>query len=177
MTVVDKNKAIVDYLLTCSTVYSSSLYFNFINAKDDTKQVIAEASDTYTNRNYIDGSVLKQYQCKLVNFKSLSTKPVVKQSGYADENITDLETIQQIVDWINEQNDLNNYPDFGDNCIVEKIQTTANNPVLDGIDASTTPALVKYSITIQVDYLDKSKIIWNKVSSGGDTTTTTTTND
>jgi len=158
----DKNLAIIDYLLTCDFIKSTSLYFNFINAKDDTKQIIADANDVYLNRTYIDGSVLKQYQCTLVNFKSLSTKPIPRALGYEDENVTDLSTIQSIVDWIAEQNDKQIYPNFGDDCIVEAIRTTSNNPNLDGIDASTTPALAKYSITIQVDYLDTSKVIWNK---------------
>ena len=70
--------------------------------------------------------------------------------------------IQAIVDWIAVQDSEHNYPDFGESCIVEKIKTTSNNTNLNGIDASTTPALAKYSITIQVEYLDKSKVIWNK---------------
>lgn len=159
---VDKNKAIIDYLLTCSYIQSSSIYFNFINAKNDTKQVIADANDKVTNSRFIDGSVLKQYQCTLIDFKTLSTKPVPKVSGYVDENLADVQMVQNVVDWINEQQDLQNFPNFGSDCVVESIVTTTENPSLDGIDASTTPALAKYSITIQVEYLDTSKVIWNK---------------
>ena len=158
----DKNKAIIDYLLTCDAIRNSSLYFNFVNAKNDTKQIIADSNDTATDKVYLDGTVLKQYQCTLINFISLSTKPIVKLEGYADENVTDLQTLQAIIDWINEQNDARNFPDFGANCFVEKISTTSNNPNLNGIDASTTPALAKYSITIRVEYLDSAKVIWNK---------------
>lgn len=158
----DKNSAIIDYLLTCDTIKSSSLYFNFINAKNDTKQIIADANDTYTDKKYIDGSVLKQYQCTLIDFRSLSTKPIPRALGYTDENVSDLGFVQSIIDWIEVQNDNRNFPDFGQTCIVESIRTTSNNPNLDGIDASTTPALAKYSITIQVEYLDTSKVMWNK---------------
>ena len=158
----DKNKAIIDYLLTCDDIRNSSIYFNFINAKDDTKQIISDSNDIELNTHYIDGSCLKQYQCTLINFVSLSTRPIVKSEGFIDENIADLQAIQSIIDWIGVQDDNNNYPDFGTDCVVEKIQTTSNNPNLNGIDSSTTPALAKYSITIQVEYLDKSKVIWNK---------------
>lgn len=158
----DKNKAIIDYLITCDYIRSSSLYFNFINAKNNTKQIIAESTEEALNTKYIDGTVAKQYRCTLIDFKSLSTNPIAKVSGYTDENVTDLSAVQAIIDWVAEQNELHNYPDFGENCIVENISTTANNPSLNGIDVSTTPALARYSIVIQVDYLDKSKVIWNK---------------
>ena len=51
----DKNKAIIDYLLTCNDIRNSSLYFNFINAKDDTKQIIADSNDVGLDTHYIDG--------------------------------------------------------------------------------------------------------------------------
>ena len=158
----DKNRAIIDYLLTCDSIRDSSLYFNFIGAKNNTKQIIAEATEEALNTSYINGSVLKQYQCTLIDFRSLSTNPIAKVSGYDDENIADLKAVQLVVDWIAEQNDLQNFPNFGENCIVESIRTTANNPSLDSVDASTTPSLARYSIVIQVTYLDKSKVIWNK---------------
>ena len=158
----DKNVAIINYLLTCDSIKDSSIYFNFINAKNDTKQIIAESSDVAINRQYLDGSILKKYQCVLVVFKSMSTKPIVKVEGYEDENVADVDAVQKIIDWIAEQNDLQNFPDFGETCIVESIQTTSDNPNLDGIDDTTTPALARYSITIQIEYLDTAKVIWNK---------------
>ena len=158
----DKNSAIIEYLLTCEYIQNNSIYFNFINAKNDAKQVLADSNDRILDRRYIDGSVLKQYQCTLVDFKTLSTSPVPRALGYTDENVADIHVVQNILDWIEAQNDARNFPDFGTTCIVESIRTTANNPNLDGIDASITPALAKYSITIQVEYLDTSKVIWNK---------------
>ena len=58
---VDKNKAIIDFLITCPQIYESPLYFNFVNANDSDKQIVTMASDRYTNKPYIDGSVNKQY--------------------------------------------------------------------------------------------------------------------
>ena len=157
---VDKNEAIIAYLITCDAIKNSSIYFNFINAKDDTKQIISDSTEVALNKTYIDGSVLKEYQCTLNDFKSLSTRPIVRSIGYSDENVVDLGTIQAIIDWLNEQDDVRNFPDFGEDCIVESIKPTSNSPNLVSIDASTTPALAKYSITIRVTYLDKSKVIW-----------------
>ena len=159
---VDKNQAMVNYLKTCPAIQNNPLYFNFINAKDDNKQIITLSNEKAVAKTYIDGSVLKQYSLALVDFKSIAYKPIVKSVGYSDENVEDMLSVQQIIDWIDEQNDAHNYPDFGDECIIEKISATTENPMLDGIDTSISPALAQYSVTIVVTYLDTSKVIWGK---------------
>lgn len=159
---VDKNKAIIDYILTCPQVRdSAALYFNFINAKNDTTQIVTNSNDVYNNRTYIDGSVARRYTFTLITFRSVSENPVVVSlQDYSNENVVDLDTIQGLIDWIREQNDLHNFPDFGDTCDIQSIETTTDSPNLDGINSEVTPMLAMYSITIQVDYIDTSKKIW-----------------
>lgn len=159
---VDKNQAIIDYLITCPAIQSNPLYFNFISAKDKSKQLITSANERVLDRTYIDGSVLKTYTATIIDFRAMAYKAVVKQLGYSDENIEDMWNVQDLINWISEQDELHNYPDFGDDCVVEEIRTTTENPVLDGIDTSTTPPLAQYSFTIEVKYLDTSKVIWGK---------------
>lgn len=159
---VDKNQAMIDYLNTCPNIQTNPLYFNFINAKNDNKQIITLTNEKTVAKTYVDGSVLKQYSLVIVDFKSIAYKPVVKSAGYSDENVEDMLSVQQIIDWIDTQNDAQNYPNFGTDCVIEKISATSDNPVLDGIDTSISPALVQYSITIVVTYLDTSKVIWGK---------------
>ena len=69
-------------------------------------------------------------------------------------------TIQSLIDWISEQNDVRNFPNFGETCEVDEILTTTDTPKFDGIDEQVSPPLAVYSITIRVRYIDKSKIIW-----------------
>lgn len=157
---VDKNQAMIDYLNACPLIQNNPLYFNFINAKNDNKQIITLTNEKALAKTYIDGSVLKQYSLAIVDFKSLAYKPIAKTSGYSDENVEDMLSVQQIIDWIDTQNEAHNYPNFGNNCVIEEISATSDNPMLDGIDTSISPALVQYSITIVVTYLDKSKVIW-----------------
>ena len=68
--------------------------------------------------------------------------------------------IQALIDWIQEQEDLHNYPNFGEDCLVEEISTTSENPHFDGIDEQVSPPLAIYSVTIEIKYLDVSKVIW-----------------
>lgn len=159
---VDKNQVIIDYLLDCPQVNSSKLFFNYINAKDDSVQMITSANDRIIHAQYIDGSVLKRYTFNLVVFKSISYNPIVKSVGYPDENIDDMLDVQGIIDWVDEQNDARNFPDFGPDCIVESVETLTDNPEIDGVNDDISPGLVQYSISIRVEYLDTSKVIWKK---------------
>lgn len=157
---VDKNQAVIDYLITCPTIQNSPLYFNFINAKNNTNQFLTVANDLYTNRNYVDGSVGRRYDFTIITFKSAADIAVPKAVGLENENVSDMATIQSLIDWIREQQDLRNYPNFGDSCEIDEILTTSDTPNFDGINEQVSPPLAVYSVTIQIKYIDKSKVIW-----------------
>lgn len=157
---VDKNQAVIDYIIQCPTILNSPLYFNFINAEDDTSQLVTQSNERYASKKYIDGSVMKIYSFTIIIYRSTADIAVVKIDGYPNENVADMSDIQALIDWIREQEDLHNYPDFGADCIVEEISTTTDNPNFDGIDDQVSPPLAVYSVTIKIQYLDKSKVIW-----------------
>ncbi len=157
---VDKNQAVIDFLITCPSIKNNPLFFNFINAKDNNKQLLTVANDKRLNRVYIDGSELKRYTFTIIDFKSIAYRAVVKQSGYSDENVEDMLQVQDIIDWITEQAKNRNYPNFGENCIIDSMQALTDNPNLNGIDSNVTPALAKYSVSIQIEYIDTSGVIW-----------------
>ena len=69
--------------------------------------------------------------------------------------------VQDIIDWITEQAELRNYPDFGEDCVIDDMRALSNNPNLNGVDTSIKPALAKYSVSIQIDYIDNSKKLWS----------------
>lgn len=154
----DKNQAVIDFLLQCPTIQNSPLYFNFINAKDNNKQLVTQANDKALDRPYIDGSVLKRYTFTIIDYRSINALAVAV--GYANENVEEMLDVQSIIDWVTEQNELRNYPNFGEDCVVEELGTTTDNPNLNGINSNVTPALAIYSISIHVDYIDNSKKIW-----------------
>lgn len=157
---VDKNQAIIDYLLQCTDIDGKSIYFNLINESDDSIQILTTAEDKIMNRPYIDGSILKRYTFNIIVFKSITESPLVTQSGYTNENVDDLAEVQALLDWIIEQRDLENYPDFGTDCFIDDIDTTTETPRFDGINSEMNPPLAMYSISIVIQYLDKSKMLW-----------------
>lgn len=160
MSAVDKNQAVIDYIIQCPTIQNSPLYFNFINAQDDTNQFVTQSNDRYVSRQYVDGSVLKVYSFTIITYKSTADIAVVQMNGYPNENVSDMSDIQALIDWIREQNELHNYPNFGEDCLVDEIHTNTENPRFDGIDDQVSPPLAVYSITIEIQYLDVSKKIW-----------------
>lgn len=165
MSRIDKNQAVIDYLITCTDIYNNPLYFNLINAKDNSIQVMTTSQDKVLNTTNIDGSVDKKFTFNIVIFKSISDAEIVKPTGtdapeYPTENIEELDAVQKIIDWIEEQNDLYNYPDFGENCYIDKIDTTTEEPRFEGIDYEINPPLAMYSVSIEINYLDTSKVIF-----------------
>jgi len=160
MSTIDKNKAIIEYLLTCNNIKNSALYFNLIDAKDGNIQIITTSTDTTYDKSFIDGSKPKKYTCNIVTFKSINDLALVVGTSYANENVDDVADVQTLIDWIDEQNEARNFPDFGTNCIINSIKTTTDEPRFDGINTSLQPALAMYSIGIMVDYIDTSKVIW-----------------
>lgn len=157
---MDKNKALINYLITCEDIMNSPLYLNFVNAKNGVHQIQTIESDKNINSPYIDGSVKKRYSLTLITYLTISINPLVKIEDINNENVADLATVQKLIDWIDEQNTIHNYPNFGNDCVVEEIGTTTNNPRLDQIDATQSNPLARYSFTIYVDYIDNSKRLW-----------------
>lgn len=158
---VDKNQAIIDFLLQCPQLRSNPLFFNFTEAKDNNKQLLPLANDKLMNRTFIDGSVMKRYTFTLIDYRSIAFQAIVNQTGYSNENVEELFDIQGIIDWITLQAKNKNYPDFGNSCEIEDMIVLTDNPNLNGVDTSTKPSLAKYSFSIRIDYLDTSGRIWN----------------
>ena len=138
---MDKNKAFVDYLLQCPEILNSPLYFNFVNAKNNTNQIVTNSNDAIVE-------------------KSITDIPLVKLPNYSNENIEDLADFQNVIDWISEQQDIHNYPDFGEYCQIDEIRSETDTPRYDGINTEISPAMAMYSIDIVIDYIDTSKVIW-----------------
>lgn len=158
---MDKTQAVIEYLLTCPKIENSALYFNFINPEEEDKQYITEANDKNLQTPYIDGTVLKRFTFTIIDYRSVAYQEMARLNITATESFEEFLDVKSLIEWIDEQEDDKNYPDFGENCIIERIGTSSDNPNLNGVDTSSSPALAKYSISIQIDYLDKSKMIWN----------------
>lgn len=157
---VDKTKAVIEYLLTCPGLQDSPLYFNFVNASDEDKQFATTGNDKRIHQPFIDGSVLKRFTFTIIDYRSVAYQELPKLFIGTNENLEEYLNVQTIIDWITEQNLIRNFPNFGEDCIIDNIATITDNPNLNGVDTNVKPALAKYSISIQIDYLDTSQRIY-----------------
>lgn len=156
---MDKNQAVTDFLQTYADISANPLFFNFGDIENDAYQVNVSYNDVSLNRKYVDGSELRRYTIYIDSFKSVSTTPVV--SGYSAENLDDMKEVQDLLDWITEQADNRNYPDFGTNCVIDDMYVTSTEPALVGVDSSLNPPIAIYRIAINIDYIDTSKQLWS----------------
>ena len=74
-------------------------------------------------------------------------------------NVEEFVDVQGIIDWIEEKADAYEFPNFGETYKIDSMKVLTDNPVLNGVDTQVKPALAKYSISIQIDYIDYSKVI------------------
>jgi hypothetical protein len=156
---MDKNQSMIEFLQTCPAIKNNPLFFNFGSIEDNAYLANTKSDDKSLHKPFIDGSVERRYTFSIDSFKSVAHNPVVQ--GYSDENLTELEEVQKVLDWITEQDELQNFPDFGNDCTVEKMSTLTTKPELVGVDTSSNPPIAVYRISIQIDYIDNSKKLWN----------------
>jgi hypothetical protein len=155
---VDKNQAMIDFLLTCDEIKNDPLFFNFGKVEDNAHQAITTSNDINLRQPYIDGSVQKRYTFNVDSFKSVAYNPVIP--NLQDENVDDMAEVQKILDWVTECNDNNIYPDFGDKCVIDEMKVLTENPDCIGIDTTLNPPMAVYRISIQIDYIDYTKTLW-----------------
>ena len=155
----DRNTAVVAFLMTCPTIRDNPLFFNFADESDGNAHIITESSSTV--KKYIDGSVLRTYTFSIAIYESVAFNPLPEFSAMTDENIENIGKIQEVLDWINEQAENMNFPDFGEDCPVDSMTTLSSDPNVDGIDTSQNPPLARYSVGVKLEYLDRTKMIWN----------------
>ena len=158
---MDKDTVMIEYLNTCPSISDKSLFFNYAEGEDDTNHFVTQATDVSRQQPYIDGSVEKRYSFSIYAYKSLGYRAVDVDNAQSDENLGELVEVQAIIDWINQQGEDKNFPDFGEDCQIDEMKCTTDKPVLMGTfqDNVGTP-IARYSMTIQIDYLDTTKLVW-----------------
>jgi len=166
MATTDKNKAVLEFLSECPAIAQSKVFLNFGNIKEGSVQANINSDDKYLHRRFIDGSAERRFTFSVDLFKSVAYNPIVRPEPgdnsiiLDDENTEEFAHVQSVLDWINEQDELENYPNFGEGYIVEHIETTTTKPEIYGINTETNPPLAVYRISIQIDYIDNTQRIW-----------------
>ena len=161
MSVVEKNNAVIEYLMNCPTIANNPLFFNFAQKENNNQLFVRYADNTEIIKEYIDGSKEQIYTFTMVVYKSVAYNPTVE--GYSDENLDEYIDVIKIAEWIEQQNDNNIFPDFGEGCYIDSIETLTNVPIVNTnrTEGEMQPALAQYSLGVRIRYLDTNKVLWN----------------
>lgn len=158
---IKKDVAVIEYLMTCPAIANNPLFFNFAQKEDNNQLFVRYADDTITEKTFVDGSRESLYTFTMIVYKSVAYNAVI--AGRDDENLDEYIDVQSICDWIEEQNDNNIFPNFGEGCYIDSIETLTNVPIVNTnkTEDEMQPALAQYSLGVRIKYLDTNKVLWN----------------
>lgn len=137
--------------------------------KSYVEEKITELCDAVLTFNYADGAA--HSVAFLTNYAGKILKKYVraadKEYGFTilitwhysseldDLNLQAMNLGQLFMDWIDEQNRMKNFPDFGADCQVKKIENLQNMPNLATVDWES--GIAQYQIPCRVIYFEKEK--------------------
>ena len=120
------------------------LNFNFSPEAADSISLITNYSDR-VRKKYITGETEKEYCFTIIVVKSYS-------SDADDLNLEAMNFGQAFMDWLEEQDRQKNYPDFGENCRIRKMENLQNMPNLSGVNIQE--GLARYMIQARIIYTE-----------------------
>lgn len=136
---INKHQAVWDWLQTCP--YIKDLFFNF--SQSDPEDTALIPSEMVLAR-YLDGSSLRRYDCALTRIERLSFEP------NDTANIDSVVDFEKIIAWLEEQNDLGNFPVFPDGETPTEITVSPNE---SGFAVAQDENVAKYMLQFQIEYL------------------------
>jgi len=136
----NKHDAVMQWLFQNESI--RRLYFNFSDTQNG-NVVLATNNGNYALKQYTNGSALRAYDFALIQYKPLNTFDV-----NSNENAEVMFDAQQLMDWVDEQERLRNYPKFGD-CKVQKVENLQNMPSVAGMNDTEA----KYLFSCRITYL------------------------
>ena len=139
---MSKHKALYDWVQTF--LDDNYLYFESADAYAGVRQLIPNYGD-YVNKTDVLGFKYKSYSFAFIGYEQLDT-------GTSDINIQNMEIMDKFTEWIEEQKENENYPDFGPNCSDFELFPLQNMADLAMV---TEDGLAKYILAVRIDYKEE----------------------
>lgn len=150
----------IEYMLECRAIKNGRLFVDAAQAADGNTQLCTTTSDRSLDVELVDGSIERQIVFTLFDYRSVEFLQVAATMIDRDGNLENIVDVQSVIDWITDQNKAGNFPDFGTDCEVTKIESVYFVPSAPTIDkGEISPNIAKYSIPIRVYFTDYSEAI------------------
>jgi hypothetical protein len=147
---MDKNAVMIEYIKGCPGI--DRLFFISADVKDGIQSFVPISNDRRI-KQYIDGSRLKYYDFALFEFTGGNADPLPTDDVKTHENVQNYKKMQAVIDWINERQELCDFPDFGERVEIRDMYSLSDNPTLAGIENGK---IFRYMIQIRIEYLERS---------------------
>lgn len=140
---VSKHEAVREYFSDkIQELTSSALGFNY-SPDTESVAIIPQYSDRNV-RDYINGDRQRQYSFSFIIVRPYSSDPLDVLNTEA------MELGQAFMDWIEQQDEAGDYPDFGEGCEVERMEVLQNMPNLASVNAKE--GIARYMIQGRIIY-------------------------
>lgn len=137
-----KHRALKDWVQTF--LDNNYLYFESADAYPNVRVLVPNYGD-YIKRQDICGFKYKSYSFVFIGYEQIDT-------GTSDVNITNMEIMDEFTEWLVEQQENGNYPNFGENCSEYEIFPLQNMANLATISED---GLAKYMLGVRIDYKEE----------------------
>lgn len=151
--IMDYITPFLEWILNCDFFANNKIFLNQAQAEDQNLQIVTNQIYHNEMRFYADGGVLKRIRYTINCYLAINDNQLVKTSIENNENIDSLNALNEIVAYIKEQENEQNYPDFGENTEVQTIYPEYESPSTPMIDNDSEPALALYTIPVVCEVL------------------------
>ena len=138
---INKHKIMQDWV--SDFLEGQYLYFEAADAYPNVRTLVPNYGD-YVNRTDIFGSKYKSYSFVFVGYERVDTG-----ASQSDINTDNMQVFDNFTEWLEEQKEKKNFPDFGTNCSEYDIIILQNMANLATI---TDDNLAKYMLGVRIDY-------------------------
>lgn len=143
-----KHEAVKEYFEEkVEELVGEALGFNY-SPDQESAAIIPQYADRNV-REYITGDKQRSYSFAFIIVRLYSTEPLDLL------NIEAMNLGQAFMEWIEEQDKAGNYPDFGENCEIEKMEVMQNMPNLASVN--TEEGTARYMIQGRILYREKAE--------------------
>lgn len=142
MSNISKHEAMVNWIKPF--LDENYLYFESADIYPGVRELVPNYGD-YVNRTDIIGNKYKSYSFVFVGFEKIDT-------GTSDVNLRNMELFEKFNDWLEEQKENRNYPEFGDKCSEYDIIILQN---MANLAMTTDDNIAKYMLGARVDYKEE----------------------
>lgn len=138
---INKHKIMQDWV--SDFLEGQYLYFEAADAYPNVRVLVPNYGD-YINKTDIFGSKYKSYSFVFIGYERVDMG-----ASYSDINTDNMQVFDNFAEWLEEQKENKNFPDFGTNCSEYDIIILQNMANLATI---TDDNLAKYMLGVRIDY-------------------------